>query len=99
MDAMPALGNAERRMTGAMLADLGRHAYYVASVIEGDGFWASTARSVMTAISIVAHRPCPLRIFRHVAEAADWQTRFPNAAGVPELCDAVERCRAKMNGG
>jgi hypothetical protein len=98
LQGMPTLGNAERQATSAMFADLGRHAYYVASVIEGDGFWASTSRSVMTAISIVAHRPCPLRIFRHVTEAADWQSRFPGAAAAPLLCEAVERCRAQMAG-
>jgi hypothetical protein len=96
-DGMPTMGTDERRATSTMFADVGRYAYYVATVVEGDGFWASTSRSVMTAISIVAHRPCPLRIFRQVNEAAEWQTRFPGAVAVPLLCDAVERCRALMD--
>jgi hypothetical protein len=98
-EGMPTMGSVERQMASALFGDLGRRAYYVATVIEGDGFWASTSRSVMTAISIVAHRPCPLRIFRHTAEAAEWQTRFPGGASVSLLCEAIERCRAEMTAG
>jgi hypothetical protein len=98
-EGMPPLGSVERQQASAIFSDLGRRAYYLATVIEGDGFWASAARSVMTAISIVAHRPCPLRIFRHVADAAEWQTRFPGGASVPLLCEAIERCRAQMRAG
>jgi len=98
-DGMPTMGAVERQMASSIFGDLGRRAYYVATVIEGDGFWASTSRSVMTAISIVAHRPCPLRIFRHVAEAAEWQTRFPGGSSVSLLCDAIDRCRAQMGPG
>jgi hypothetical protein len=83
-------------MASVIFSDLGRRAYYVATIIEGDGFWASAARSVMTAISIVAHRPCPLRIFRHAADAAEWQTRFPGGVSVSLLCEAIERCRSQM---
>lgn len=95
-EGMPTIGALERRIVSDLFADLGRRALFVASVVEGDGFWASTARSVMTAIGIVARRPCPLKLFRHAAEAAEWQSRFPTGAAAAPLTEAVERCRAAM---
>ena len=95
-EGMPMIGAIERRITGELVSVLGRRALFVATVVEGDGLWASTARSVMTAIGIVAHRPCPLKIFRHAREAAEWQARFPTGAAPVALSEAVERCRAAM---
>lgn len=57
-------------------AELVRHnATFVrrsASVIEGDGFWASAARSAVTAVFVFARQPYPSRVFGLVDEAAAW---------------------------
>ena len=42
-------------------------------VIDGGGFWGSTARSVMTAVLIFARNRVPTKVFGSVEEAADWQ--------------------------
>jgi hypothetical protein len=42
----------------------------VVFVAEGNDLWSVTARSVMTALRLVQHRPYPTRIFSETSEAA-----------------------------
>lgn len=43
-----------------------------ATVVRGDGFWASAVRSTLTALNLVVRPGCPQRTFAHVDEAIDW---------------------------
>jgi hypothetical protein len=44
----------------------------VATVFEGDGFWASAMRGMSTQIQIDTPPPYPSRIFSELEEVADW---------------------------
>lgn len=43
-----------------------------ATVILGDGFWASAVRSTLTALTLVVRPPCPQKTFATVDEALAW---------------------------
>lgn len=69
---MPLLGAAERKVAAELLAQFGPRFRAIATVIQGQGFWAGATQSVMTAISLIARQPCPTRIFDSVDEALAW---------------------------
>ena len=48
------------------------HALGSATVVLGDGFWASAMRGVMTTINLVSNPRHPNKVFRHEAEAVEW---------------------------
>jgi hypothetical protein len=89
---MPLLGSAERKEASALLERFGGQLRAVASVIEGTGFAASATRSVMTAISVLARSPCPLKIFGSFDEGVDWYTARVDIPP-PALRQAIERMR------
>lgn len=55
-----------------MMARYGPHTACLAVVLEGSGFWASTVRSVITGMRMVAPRAFALRIHEDIAEVCDW---------------------------
>jgi hypothetical protein len=61
-------------------------------VIEGTGFAAGATRSVMTAISLLAGAPCPLKIFGSFDEGVDWYSARIDISP-PALRQAIERMR------
>ncbi len=95
-EGMPIMGSEERRMSIKMLSETAAHVAFYGCVIEGDGFWASAARSTMTAICLVARPSYPFRIFRYPGDASTWQSRFPTGVSPIGLTDTVERLRAQM---
>jgi hypothetical protein len=54
-----------------------------ATVIPGEGFWASAARSVLTGIQILSRSPCPDRAFGKIDEAVAWM--MPYLTGAPDV--------------
>jgi hypothetical protein len=92
---MPMIGAVERRRAGDLLKEFGAHIRALASVIEGSGFLAGTTRSVMTAITLMARPPSPVKIFATVAEAVAWQAPLVGARAA-ELAAATEELRRKM---
>jgi hypothetical protein len=88
---MPMLGAAERKVSGDLLALFGPRFRAIATVIEGHGFWAGATQSVMTAISLIARQPCPLRIFRSIGEALAWYTPLVSADGGPGSSEALRQ--------
>ena len=71
---MPLLGSAERKVAADLLTTYGSQLRAIATVIEGHGFWAGATQSVMTAISLIARQPCPMRICSTLDEALVWYT-------------------------
>jgi hypothetical protein len=71
---MPMLSAAERKFASDLLTTWGSQLRAIATVIEGHGFWAGATQSVMTAISLIARQPCPMRIFNTIDEALVWYT-------------------------
>lgn len=71
---MPMLSSAERKVAADLLTTYGSQLRAIATVIEGHGFWAGATQSVMTAISLIARQPCPMRIFNTIDEALVWYT-------------------------
>ena len=92
----PLMGAAEREAASKLFSDFRQTTRFAAMAIEGDGFWSSSSRSMVTAISLLARVPFPMRSFRYVSDATAWQARFPGTPSPYALADAVERCRAKI---
>lgn len=59
-----------------------------ATLTEGDGFWASAARSAVTAVFLLARQPYPSRVFADVMECGAWLSGYANAQP-PAIRDAV----------
>lgn len=91
---MPMIGAAERKRAADLLKDFGKTMRFLASVIEGDGFWAGTTRSVMTAITLMARPPCPTKIFSTVTDAAGWMAPSLGAPAPSAL--SIERAVIAM---
>ena len=65
-----------------------------ALVFEGNGFRASTVRSVATGLSLLARRPYPHRTFATVKEAAMWLSLEDHCALEPDdIAAVVQRTR------
>lgn len=41
-------------------------------VLEGDGFWAATARSILVGLSTLAQRRTPVKVLASIDAAASW---------------------------
>jgi hypothetical protein len=71
-----------------------------ASVIEGNGFAAVTARSVLSTINLVLRHPCPRRIFSTVDEGVSWLWpmlgRFDGKPTMATVRHAVEGLRSEL---
>ncbi|MBC7170806.1 MAG: hypothetical protein H5U40_00175, partial [Polyangiaceae bacterium] len=66
-----------------------------ATVIVGDGFWASAMRSTLTALTLVVRPPCPQRTFADIGEALGWLGEFDAAVRSvsPALARDIEAMR------
>jgi hypothetical protein len=62
----------DRRETEAAYTRWAGSLRAVAQVVEGGNLWASTARSIMTAIRLVDRKPYPIKVFSDIGEAARW---------------------------
>jgi hypothetical protein len=62
-----------------------------ATVIEGTGFWAGAARSVVTAINLLGRPGFPTRVFGDVRTAAEWAQAFadPSDGAAEAITTAV----------
>ncbi len=63
---------AVRDRVGNMLASLGDKLLGFVAVLEGEGFWFSGARSVMTGINLQSGYAAPLKVFEDLDEGAQW---------------------------
>ncbi|MCC6875242.1 MAG: hypothetical protein IT378_13125 [Sandaracinaceae bacterium] len=78
------------------LAEMSRFIHAAAVVIEGEGFLAATARSVVNLVFLAARSPIPVRVFGTVEEAARWQARelrVQPPIDTPELARALREVR------
>lgn len=82
-----------RAASAKMLRDLATDILACACVIEGTGFRASIARSVLTGMSLVARSKVPLAFFEDVPRAVNWLAphgRRPLGSLIEQL-DALRR--------
>jgi len=63
---------AGRSRGNEMFKDIGPKLQGFAAVVEGRGFWASAARSVLTGFSIVSRGGYSMKTFAAAHEAGDW---------------------------
>jgi hypothetical protein len=61
-----------RHKASAVLAETAGHVLCTATVIEGEGFWASAARAVVATITLVSRASHPHKVFATIEESADW---------------------------
>ncbi len=65
-----------RRKASSVLGETGGHVRCTATVIEGEGFWVSTARAVVATITLLSRASHPHRVFATIDEAAQWAETF-----------------------
>lgn len=67
-----------------------------ATVIRGDGFRASTVRSMLAGLYKIGKSPFPRKVFSAIPEGAAWTSSFASAtkSWVEGLCAALETVRA-----
>lgn len=71
------------RQRAAVLIEENRtHVEGSALVVDGTGFWASAARSVMTASFAIARQPYPSKCFATGVEAGTWLATLPAGHGL-----------------
>jgi hypothetical protein len=66
-------GEQARALIGGALREMASFIHAAAVVIEGDGFFAATARSVISLLFMATRQPVPMRVFANVQDAALWQ--------------------------
>jgi hypothetical protein len=68
------------------------HVDAAAVILPGEGFWASTVRSVVTASFLLARQPYPSRCHPTVEEGARWLLGLSSREGasLEGLCKAVD---------
>jgi hypothetical protein len=93
-ETCPPLDETLRRASVEMMGQLGKDLRAVACVIEGTGFKASIARSVLVGIQLLLRSPVPIRFFRSMEEAAPWLQGHPTAAR--DLVQALHALRASF---
>jgi hypothetical protein len=69
---VPIPGSDVRQASSRMMSELSPHLLAGATVVSGDGFWASASRSFLTAVYVVAKQPCPTKAFASIADASGW---------------------------
>lgn len=65
-----------RHKASAVLGETGGHVLCTATIIEGEGFWASAARAMLATITLMSRAPHPHRVFGTVLDAAQWSNRW-----------------------
>lgn len=76
-----------RRAAATMTTRFERYNLGQAVIIESDGFRASMARSVITAINLFARSRAPQRVFQDPREAMQWVCSLPKQP--PEIRNGV----------
>lgn len=61
-----------RARVGRILRENAEHTVAAATLIPGNGFWASALRSMVTAILMVAPRSMAFRMFGDLESLAEW---------------------------
>lgn len=69
-------GGKGRGRATQMLREIGPRLQALAAVIEGAGFWASAARSILTGLALMSRSRFPLRTFSEMNEAARWLVKY-----------------------
>lgn len=93
--------NEELRAASAkMIESHGDRLTFVAAVIEGTGFQASVARSVMTAISLfIPRRKARVAYFSSAGAAASWAREHAALPAEAEIVAFIDQLRAKLSQG
>jgi hypothetical protein len=87
------LPDAEVRRHGSQLqAKMSADIHASGVVVDGAGFWASAAMSVINTIGLVARAQSPSRVFKDVHEAARWMSQHMEV-DAPGLVEATQRLR------
>ncbi len=91
-------GSDVRAVFERMMKDTRRGMDGAALVLEGGGFAASTARAVITGLTLVARPPVPIKTYAEVTPAADWLIPYLVQHGAQlgpakELIEFVARLR------
>lgn len=84
-----------RKRSVALIDEQGERLACIAAVIEGSGFKAAIARSILSSMAILRRSRVPHRVFADVATASTWvATKVEVAAG--ELDATVESWRSEL---
>lgn len=85
----------ERDLASELLSVPGVAAF--ALVLEGDGFWAAAARSILVGLNALSRRTLPTKVFASIEQAAPWLSvvvRRPTGGPV-SLATALQAIRSR----
>lgn len=82
-----------RKRVSALAREVEERTRAASIVIPGEGFWASAARSFLTAGLTLGASKYPSRVFNELEEGAEWLARHDLDAKVPDLVEAVATLR------
>jgi hypothetical protein len=87
----------DMKMAGARsFRRLSGHNSCSATVISGVGFWASAARSTLTALTLLARPSCPSKTFGDVASALSWMELVaPEALDAPGAMQLIDQWKTR----
>lgn len=82
-----------RRKASEVLAATSGHVVGVATVVPGEGFWASAARAAVATITLLSRARHPHRVFASTDEASNWVHPFvrPDSTPPQHLTRALAR--------
>ncbi len=84
-----------RKRASAVLAATGEHVLCTATIVRGDGFWASAGRAMVATITLFSRARHPHKVFATPTEGATWCADKVNPVGSTEhFARSMERLTA-----
>ncbi len=96
-EGIPLPRAAARRLSEETMREASRWVRAAAIVIEGEGFWTSTARSIYTAMLHFTRVTYDQRVFKHVVPASSFLAEtLEDAPSGAALREAIAAARSKL---
>src|SRR5690606_29454214 len=85
-----------RRHSIAALQDVSRDLLGAANVIEGDGLMTSSARLVITTLTMLLKPPYPIKIFPAMGPAVEWFGALDSGISPAQFNSYLQEMRQKL---
>lgn len=84
-----------RKRASAVLASTGEHVRCTATVVRGDGFWASAGRAMVATITLFSRARHPHKVFATPTEGAQWaRDQVDPLCSIEHFARSMERLTA-----
>ena len=85
-----------RKASSTMITGHGPNLKAVSIVVEGSGFKAAIARTVLSGIVLIIRTPSPIKYFESAASAAAWLSQFALLGSIRKFVEQVEVARGSL---